>query len=247
MYYPDWLAWERSVIVGPFSEGDVVSLRAAKKLRIICTELGLAITALQPILDFEGCLEQEDRDAAFAKAKAFVKITSALGAPVACIASRWGSIVPISHDLDILAADLGDLADFAATVLPPVKVAYEAVAWGEVVNTWSQAWEVVRLVDRPNLGLLIDTYNWLAREYADPFTLSGLQSEAEERFSERLQDFGSSVDGSKIFFLQIADARKMSPPLKPSGEDMPLIQQWSRKHVSHTYLLGVYAADDQSY
>lgn len=194
--------------------------------------MGMAVCLMQPIMDFEGCLEPHDREEAMDKAEACLRITSALAIPMVLIASRWQPAVPISHDIKVIAQDLGQLADYGHSLQPPVKIAYEAIGWGEVVNRWQQAWQAVCLADRPNLGLVVDTFNWLAREYADPFVSGGVKQGAQQEFEQSLSEFLRTVPGERIFFLQIADGKRFSRPLQPSGEDLPLLLQWSRKHVS---------------
>lgn len=232
MYYSDYLQWERTVVPGAYVPGDQASLRAAKKLKSLCQDMGLKLCLMQPIMNFEGCLNAADREEAMSTAEACLRITSALAIPMVLIASRWQPAVPISYDLEVIAKDLGDLADYAASLEPPVSLAYEAIGWGEVVNRWQQAWEVVKIASRLNLGLTIDTFNWLAREYADPSVQGGIRQGGQQEFEASLQEFLQTVPGDKIFFLQIADGRKFARPLMPSGEDLPLLLQWSRKNVS---------------
>lgn len=89
---------------------------------------------------------------------------------------------------------------------------------------------------RSNLGLIVDGFNSLAREYADPYTPSGLQrsASASSVFLKRhLAELRTTVPGNKIFLFQMADAGL--PPagsplsIPPSAESgIPRLQQWSR-------------------
>lgn len=104
------------------------------------------------------------------------------------------------------------------------------------MNTWKQAWASVNRRPRSNLGLIVDAFNSLAREYADPYTSSGLQrsASASSVFLKRhLAELRTTVPGNKIFLFQIADAGL--PPagsplsIPPSPESgIPRLQQWSR-------------------
>ncbi|KAJ7176742.1 xylose isomerase-like protein [Mycena filopes] len=49
-----------------------------------------------------------------------------------------------------------------------VRIGYEALGWGTVVDNWEQVWDVVRRVDRKNVGVILDSFNCLANQYADP-------------------------------------------------------------------------------
>lgn len=42
-----------------------------------------------------------------------------------------------------------------------VRIGYEALAWGTVVNRWEQNWDVVQQVDLPNVGIILDSFNQL--------------------------------------------------------------------------------------
>jgi 4-hydroxyphenylpyruvate dioxygenase len=42
-----------------------------------------------------------------------------------------------------------------------VRVGYEPLAWGTVVNRWEQVWEVVREVNMDNVGVILDSFNSL--------------------------------------------------------------------------------------
>jgi 4-hydroxyphenylpyruvate dioxygenase len=104
------------------------------------------------------------------------------------------------------------------------------------VNTWRQAWACVNCRPRSNLGLIVDAFNSLAREYADPYTPSGLQrsvSASSVYLKRHLADLRTTVPGNKIFLFQIADAglppagtSLAIPPPPESG--IPRLQQWSR-------------------
>ncbi|KAJ7878754.1 xylose isomerase-like protein [Mycena olivaceomarginata] len=49
-----------------------------------------------------------------------------------------------------------------------VRIGYEALAWGTMVDNWEQVWNVVRRVGRDNVGVILDSFNFLANQYADP-------------------------------------------------------------------------------
>ncbi|KAJ7678061.1 xylose isomerase-like protein [Mycena polygramma] len=49
-----------------------------------------------------------------------------------------------------------------------VRIGYEPLAWGTVIDNWEQVWEVVRRVGRENVGIILDSFNYLGNQYADP-------------------------------------------------------------------------------
>ncbi len=96
-----------------------------------------------------------------------------------------------SADSELQVADLRALATLAEE--EGIAIGYEALAWGTHVNRWQQAWERVRRVDSPALGLVLDSFHILAR--GD--TLDALPS----------------VPVEKITFVQLADAPYMKMDL----------------------------------
>ena len=104
------------------------------------------------------------------------------------------------------------------------------------MNTWKQAWTCVNYEPRKNLGVIIDSFNSLAREYADPYSPSGLQrspASSTAFLKAHLAELAATVPGDKIFLFQIADAgvpEPSSPLSTPPAEDsgIPRLQPWSR-------------------
>ena len=186
-------------------------------------------------MDFEGCTEAKDAQASYERGCAMLRVTAAVGAPLLLVASRWSPSVLCTGNTDVLAAHLGQLADYAATL--DVKVGYEAISWGKYVSQWHDAWAVVKLANRRNLGLILDSYNWLAREWADPYVASGMRVDADEVVAKSVMRLLREVPGDRIFLFQIADGRKMSPPMQPpSDPDTPRLLPWSRGNVCFNFL-----------
>ena len=42
-----------------------------------------------------------------------------------------------------------------------IRIGYEPLAWGMVVNQWEQCWAVVKQPDLPNVGIILDSFNCL--------------------------------------------------------------------------------------
>ena len=110
--------------------------------------LGLGIVTLQPFRDFEGCARIPARPS-----------VCACRAQVRCDAGAW--LRPVDDllatcrrdslgGIDRAAADLHELGERAAK--RGLRVAFEALAWGEHINDYRDAWEAVRRADHPAVG-----------------------------------------------------------------------------------------------
>lgn len=136
-----------------------------------------------------------------------------------------------------MASDLQQLAE----LLKPhgFRLAYENWCWATYCPTWSDVWEVVKLADRENIGLCLDTFQIAGSEWADPTTEDGLikhdgaegQAKLEKEFRESLHRLATTVPKEKIFFFQISDAYK--PEL--SLENKTLDDLKPRGRWSHSY------------
>src|SRR4029453_10395117 len=70
-----------------------------------------------------------------------------------------------------------------------LSAAWGAPAFARHITLWRQAWDIVRQVDHPALGLIVDSFHTLALDDAP----SGL----------------AEGPGDKIFFVQLADAPRL--------------------------------------
>jgi 4-hydroxyphenylpyruvate dioxygenase len=122
--------------------------------------------------------------------------TRALGAETMLLCSNVAE--DGDDDEELLVGDLRALADRAADA--GIKIGYEALSWGRFATLYKDAWRLVERVDRPNFGLVLDTFHSLALDD----DLSLLQTIPPER----------------IFLIQVADAPRLSCE----------IIEWSRHH-----------------
>jgi 4-hydroxyphenylpyruvate dioxygenase len=130
-----------------------------RQVRLMADDLGLEIIALQPMRDFEG-MPEPMRARNFDRAQRKFDLMEELGTKLLSICSN---VAEESHgDPEQSAADLADLADQAAQ--RGFRIGYEALAWGRHVRDWQQAWELVRRADRPNLGIVLDSFHIFARK-----------------------------------------------------------------------------------
>ncbi|MCP1465603.1 3-dehydroshikimate dehydratase QuiC [Pseudomonas sp. S3E17] len=152
-----------------------------REVRQMCADLGIAITLFQPFRDFEGC--RRDRLARnLERAERKFDLMQELGTDLVLVCSNASA--DCVGDERILLDDLSLLAEHAGR--RGLRIGYEALAWGKHVNTWQQVWNLVRQVDHPSLGVLLDSFHTLSLK-GDPSAIA-------------------QIPGDKIFFVQMADA-----------------------------------------
>lgn len=234
-----------------FHQPNPIHLHAAKKIGDLVASLGMEIICFQPLIDVEGLVKQADRDASVQRVKDYFPYMRALRTTVTYITTnRSYDFTSHTDDMTVIAADLALFADLAAEYSradggPMLKVGYEHLSWGSHINTFDKTWEAIRLANRPNLGFVFDTFNFLAVEFANPYNLAGhgrIHDTLEESISvvrQRLAKLVKLIPGDKIYVVQVADAKLVDPKsLKPPTEATekwtpdhePPHRQWSTSH-----------------
>ena len=150
-------------------------------VRRLCEDLGLAIYLFQPFRDFEGVSpERLARNMERARRKFDLMHELGTDRMLAC-----SNVSPETIADDALIVDqLGELARLAEEA--GVIVGYEALAWGRHVNSYKHAWRLVDAVNRPSLGLVLDSFHTLS-------------------IGDSVDEI-ASIPGDRIAFVQIADA-----------------------------------------
>jgi 4-hydroxyphenylpyruvate dioxygenase len=152
----------------------------------MASDLGLEIAIFQPFRDFEAMPEPQ-RKRNLDRAERKFDTMQALGTDLVLVCSN---VQPATDpDPARAAADLREMAERAAA--RGLRVGYEALAWGRHVNRWRQAWDIVRQADHPALGLILDSFHTLC-------------------LGDDLDGLAEAVPGDKIFFLQLADAPRLT-------------------------------------
>jgi 4-hydroxyphenylpyruvate dioxygenase len=164
----------------------------------LCSDLGLEVALFQPFRDFEA-MPDPQRARNLDRAERKFDTMGQLGAGMVLVCSNvQAAALP---EPERAADDLREMAERAAR--RGLRVGYEALAWGRHVNRWRQAWDVVRRAGHPALGLILDSFHTLA-------------------LGDDLAGLAEAVPAEKLFFLQLADAPRLSmDPLS-----------WSRHHRS---------------
>ena len=141
---------------------------------------GLRVTGFQVLRDFEG-LSGHLHDYKIDIAKSMLEMCSALGCGLMLMCSSTS--VHASGDTAALVKDLRKLAMLAIPM--NIRIAYEALSWGRVVNEFPQAWDIICEADMPNLGLGFDSFHMFAT-------------------NTPLEEL-DMLDPQKVFLVQLAD------------------------------------------
>ena len=205
---------------------------AATEIRKLCSELNLEIIGLQPFLFYEGLVDRNEHAARIEKLHVWFEIVDALQVDTIQIPSNFLPASQLTGDLDKIVADMIEVADLGSKRSRPLRFAYENLCWGTHVDTWEQAWEIVRLVDRANFGMCLDTFNIAGRIWADPASPDGKVVNADQALDASLTRLVEIVDVSKVFYIQLVDAERLDTPLDKDhpyyAEDQPARMSWSR-------------------
>ena len=154
-------------------------------IRDIATSLGLTIDLFQPFRDFEA-MPDAARRRNMDRAERKFDVMQQLGTDLVLVCSN---VQPSAINDDArAAADLAEMAERAHR--RGLRVGYEALAWGRHVNRWGHAWRIVQQAAHPALGLIVDSFHTLS--LGDGY--AGI----------------ASVPGDRIFYVQLADAPKLS-------------------------------------
>ncbi|KAK3488574.1 xylose isomerase-like protein [Neurospora crassa] len=223
--FPDLQSYANLHFGRDIAEDDYDTLcEAGQAVRTLLERHNLNIFVLQPFSNFEGWPEgSKKREDAFARARGWIRIMEAVGTDMLQVGSSDSE--GIATDPERVAADLRELADMLAE--KGFKLAYENWCWSTHAPKWSDVWNIVQKVDRPNVGLCLDTFQSAGGEWGDPTTESGrietpaiTEMELSVRYRASLKELAETVPADKIFFFQISDAYKVQPPLddKPDPE-----------------------------
>jgi 4-hydroxyphenylpyruvate dioxygenase len=144
-------------------------------------ELGMECTLFQPFRDLEG-MPTELRDRALDRMERKFDVMAELGTDLVLLCSNCSP--QALDDRSRMVDDLYMLGERAAK--RNMRVGYEALAWGRYVWDHRDAWALVRDVDHPNIGLILDSFHSLSRKVP----------------SASIGD----IRAEKLFLVQVADA-----------------------------------------
>lgn len=133
----------------------------------LCQKLRLDIPLVQPLRNFENFTSDEQIDEAVGLAERWFDLMPYLGTDLLLVCSNFiegGSpvaqgLTTMDAYLDMQVRAFSSLGRCAAKY--GVRVGYEPLAWGTVVDNWIPVWQVVSRVDMPNVGVIMDSFNTL--------------------------------------------------------------------------------------
>lgn len=209
-------------------------LAAATHIGELCRARNLAIISLQPFLNYDGLLDREQHARRIPELRHWISLAHALGTDLIQIPSSMLPASQTTTDMDAIVADLREAADLGLAASPPVRFAYESIAWSSTSDLWEQSWEAVRRADRPNLGVCLDTFHIAARLFADPTRADGTVPGCQAAFDASVARLAEAIrrDPQRVFWVQVADGERLSSPLLPGhefyAEGQPPRMSWSR-------------------
>lgn len=234
VFYEDleYLARDESEISAEETPSDEAQLGAAKTIRKLCDERDLAIIGLQPFMHYEGLTDRKEHAKRIEKMKLWCKLAKILGTDIIQIPANFLSKEECTGDLEIAVRDLKEVAQMGLQETPVIKFAYENLCWSTHFDTWEKGWDLVELVDCPNFGVCLDTFNIAGRVYADPASPDGLTPNAEADMQHTLTEMVRRIDVKKVFYIQVVDAERMREPLVEGhafyDAEQPARMSWSR-------------------
>ena len=163
-------------------ENDLINApQTAREVGAMMADLGLACTMFQPFRDLEAMPEPQ-RGQAFERMKRKFAVMEQLGTDLILLCSNCSALA--LDDRQRRLDDLFELGELAAA--HGMRVGYEALAWGRHVADHRDAWALVRDVDHPAIGLVLDAFHSLARRIP----------------SASIGD----IRADRLFIVQVADA-----------------------------------------
>ncbi|CAI7623586.1 unnamed protein product [Penicillium glandicola] len=204
-------------------------LQAADSIHSICQAHALEIITLQPFLFYEGLKDRDQHAKLIEKMQLWLQLAKRLNTTTIQIPANFLPADQLTDDVDVIVADLRQLADMGAAETPVIRYAYENLCWSTINDTWEKVWDVVKRVDRPNFG----------RVWADPTSPNGKTVDADSDLKESLERMVAEIDIAKVFYLQVVDAERMESPLVPGHpfhvEGQPPRMSWSRNARAYMY------------
>ncbi|KAF3032851.1 hypothetical protein E8E12_001863 [Didymella heteroderae] len=230
--FPDILSYGQTLLSREVQPKNYEELeKVAGEIKKECDKRSLGIMMLQPFANFEGWPEcSDERKDAFERLDGWIRLMKVAGTDMLQVGSTDSKLEKL--DKSRIVPDLQELADKLNQ--HGFRVAYENWCWSTHAPGWKDVWEIVKKVDRKNIGLCLDTFQTAGGEWADPTTESGLledvsKDELEQRFKKSLEELGKTIPKDKIYLLQISDGYKVPQALEDKRDDGGLLPRgrWS--------------------
>ena len=157
----------------------------AKEIGHFAYELGISIDVLKPFHDFEG-LSGIEHEKACQRLEQKLALMHDLQAKTLLIGSS--TCKDASNDSEKIIADMSKLAEHVHR--EGFRAAYIALPWAQHITKETEAYDIIKAVDHPSLGLALNSYFSLA---------DGSQA-------AKLRD----ISGQHIFHVQLSDAPSLN-------------------------------------
>lgn len=192
-------------------------IEAATTIKELCKAQGITILALCAFVNFEGNLK-ESLDDRLKRAREWVSLARALGTQIVQVPSQF--LPNSTGDEAVIIAELRALCDAAVEGDPehPIKITYESVAFAAHYPRWQDGLQTVEKVDRPNLGLVLDSFHIHALLWSDPFAADGQIVGGDEALRKSMQELVESLPKERVHFIQLSDSSRFDPPLREDDE-----------------------------
>jgi len=179
------------------------------------------IVCTQPLRNIEGAKDSIKRAKMMDLAAQRFPFMHAFDTDLVLLCSNIRTASNVTSDFQTVVRDLQELGDRAAAYARHdggrmITIGYETLSWAQR-NTWASTWEIVRAVNRPNVGLIVDSFNLIADGFADPYAQAGhgifysTLDKALDVLCASLASFVATVPADKIFFVQLGDAQLVDP------------------------------------
>ncbi|CAH0033784.1 unnamed protein product [Clonostachys rhizophaga] len=179
---------------------------AAWDIKSMCKKRNLEIICVQFLRDYEGLLDRNEHENRFQEFQVWIQVARALGTDMIMMPA---SALPADQvgNRDLIIKDLQKAADAAQTETPHIRFTFEARCSATRVDKWEYSWDVIKAVDRPNLGLCLDAVHIAGRIFADPAAPSSRVPDGHAAIDLSLRRLVKFIkpERGKVFLVQIGD------------------------------------------
>ncbi|BAL27430.1 sugar phosphate isomerase/epimerase [Azoarcus sp. KH32C] len=207
---------------------------AARKVR----ESGLKVSAFQVLREIGGNTEREF-EYRIEAAKSILELAASVGCRLLIVSSATAPTA--IADPEVLAHNLSVLGTLATPM--GIRIGYEALPWGRWVSEYTDAWRVVELANRKNVGLVVDSFQILMRQTA----IEPLQAIPADRiFLVQISDYKFDFISEIEDFVEVSRHERVFPGEGAHGQMISeLVTGLERNGYRGDYTLDVFSDDNQ--
>jgi 4-hydroxyphenylpyruvate dioxygenase len=210
------------------SGGLAFECECAVAISNLCESLSINIPILQPLRGFENFESDDALLQALDDAERWFRLARCLGTDLVLVCSNFiEGPFPLKDGDEGTTRNMVDYLDAQAHAfrmlgqraqMYGIRIGYEPLAWGTVVNRWEQCWAVVKKANMPNVGIILDSFNCLCVLVSS---------------SGGCSDFLSGANNTQILLCHLESFHYHSPRLRaispPSRRQSPWTSYFSTK------------------